>query len=104
MVEYPTLSYIFNTDHGTAERSALSVAAHYVVSMGTAPISPHRFRARTLSHACGRTGYLLLGDVTHGREFFWKAREHLSYVFDSSNYDVACLLKHMVRLPRLLSF
>ncbi|ELR16246.1 uncharacterized protein ACA1_310750 [Acanthamoeba castellanii str. Neff] len=81
MVEYPTLSYIFNTDHGTAERSALSVAAHYVVSMG----------------------YLLLGDVTHGREFFWKAREHLSYVFDSSNYDVACLLKHMSWAAMLFS-
>ncbi len=63
-----------------------------------------QFRARTLSYACVRTGYLLLGDVTHGREFFWKAREHLSYVFDSSHYDVACLLKHMVRLPRLLYF
>jgi hypothetical protein len=34
--------------------------------------------------------------VTHGREFFCKAREHLSYVFDSSHYDVACMLKHMV--------
>jgi hypothetical protein len=41
-------------------------------------------------------GYLMLGDVSHGREFFLKARDHLSYVFDSSNYDVACLLKHMV--------
>jgi hypothetical protein len=34
MVDYSNLSYIFNTDDGAAERSALSVSAHFVVSVG----------------------------------------------------------------------
>lgn len=42
-------------------------------------------------------GYLMLGDVAHAREFFYKTRDHLSHVFDHSDYEVACMLKHMVR-------
>jgi hypothetical protein len=40
LLEYASLSYIFNTEDGAAERSALSVSAHFVVSIGTSAPLP----------------------------------------------------------------
>ncbi|ELR20822.1 RFX DNA-binding domain containing protein [Acanthamoeba castellanii str. Neff] len=75
------LNYLFCTEEGQLERSSLSLSACVMISIAS-------FGA---------------GHFDVAEEFFHKAREHLSYVFDSSDYDVASALVPLAWLTTFFS-
>lgn len=72
-LEENNIRYILCTREGTEERSALSLNVYFALSLGA----------------------MISGHIAHARDLFQTAKEHLSDVFDMTDYSVAQALVPM---------
>jgi hypothetical protein len=100
-LEENNVRYILCTREGAEERSALSLNVYFALSLGTTTHHPPRtWTSLTLRLLVSSSGAMISGHIAHARDLFQTAKEHLSDVFDMTDYSVAQALVPMGFLER----